>query len=680
MTGNKITFLFKENEKIDVSNNTVTFIFGESAPVNPPSQPCYNQKINTELNTFTYNCGCKLITYDNNTFNQNCYKTPCDVGYYDPNTTSFNIDCECDYITDGNSFLIDCSSGGGTGGNEVDFGIISSYQGYKVETVFSLDIYNVVSEYGHSSDAVMNVADMRFPQDYPYGFESKSSLYTFKVFNNPLYYGHSVNTLISFDDRNAFETDINSYFGHQVNGVIVYNPYNPFLTEINSYYGHQVNTLLLYNPYHEFSRIINFEIGHQANTLMTFKEWENLVDSTQTIDIQYGHSANTYIHFDTYNELIPNGSDTTFHIGWDSTNVIRYSDDPYIKDVDFYYGHVWNSDLEYDIGKFTFGFVGYHGFNSDSKLDFVLGLAANGYYGWNTNLIYFKKGYQHATFNATSRIGFVLQNVFNNTKSIDLMRKTCCVIHKDDLRSVEMLEEPSYDKMFDEVDYFGILVDITLSTEPRFKTTFEYGMYSDIIDRTVYLDGFEFYHGISANTRNMSYDTSYELTVGNFMVDQNEIVVELTKPFDDIVADFYFSFGFESKSSIGVSPALPYLTQVGHYANLPELWFDSPMRPVFWYGFRSYSYMGVQYVLPNRHYYGWSSRTIFYEPPHESFFGWTSIVDELYTDYEVELMDKGELDNEYLFQTKNGDIDHSKPNGESIEGYEYTHYVKGRCY
>jgi hypothetical protein len=40
----------------------------------------------------------------------------------------------------------------------------------------------------------------------------------------------------------------------------------------------------------------------------------------------------------------------------------------------------------------------------------------------------------------------------------------------------------------------------------------------------------------------------------------------------------------------------------------------------------------------------------------------------------------GELNNEYLFQNKNGDIDESRPNGESIEGYPFTRYIKGRCY
>ena len=45
-----------------------------------------------------------------------------------------------------------------------------------------------------------------------------------------------------------------------------------------------------------------------------------------------------------------------------------------------------------------------------------------------------------------------------------------------------------------------------------------------------------------------------------------------------------------------------------------------------------------------------------------------------------EFLEEGELDNEYLFQTKNGDIDESRPNGVSLEGYPFTRYIKGRCY
>jgi hypothetical protein len=62
------------------------------------------------------------------------------------------------------------------------------------------------------------------------------------------------------------------------------------------------------------------------------------------------------------------------------------------------------------------------------------------------------------------------------------------------------------------------------------------------------------------------------------------------------------------------------------------------------------------------------------------YYGMSMECDALITENWVEFLEEGELNNEYLFQNKNGDIDESRPNGDSIEGYPFTRYIKGRCY
>lgn len=562
MTGNKITFLFKDNEKIDTSNKSVTFIFGD--------RPCPDNKlINPLQNRFDFNCNCTTITYESNMFKQRCVKTSCIVEAYDPEKTIFSVNCDCDYKRDTNDFNIDCT-GESSGGTTIDFGIINGYQGYNVDVYFSIDINDAIASYGQQSDSVVNVANMRFPHDYNYGFSSDSTILKYTNLDNDFNYGQQSDTFVLF------------------------NPYNAFLDPAITEFGHQSDSILIYNPYHEFNRVIESTYGHQVNTLMTFKEWENLVPFDITIDVNYGHESTSFILYDTYNELIPNGTSTSFLFGHDANALIRYSDDPYIKDVEFYTGQQSDNTLQYDIGKFTLEFEGYQGFSVDADLEYTLGLAFTGYQGFKSDLLYIAELNRPYTFSAYSYFGYYIDNVYNPNK-IDLMRKTCCVFHHDDLRHIEMLDEPNYNRDYTDIDMLMLQFDSVLTTQPRFTATTTYGFSSAIVDNSVYMT-FEMFSGYSANVRTMTFDATIELTVGNFIVDQNEIKVELTKPDDVIADDFYFMNGVESKCNLGVVQTFQPTSQYGWEMTF-DLWYETPMRPYAYWGWESESLLTTNYAI-----------------------------------------------------------------------------------
>lgn len=644
MAGNKLTFLFIDNDKIDVNKTSVNFIFGEKPAVVLPSCP--------------------------------------DRSLIDPLKTTFDFTCSCNYIDPTNgSFTQPC----GATNNQSSFGTINSYQGYSSDVLFSYVINDVITNYGSQSDSAIVAADMRFPHDYNYGFTSDSVVYKSTNLDSDMTYGSQSDVFVLYNPYNQLSLDnIDNLYGQQSDVFVLYNPYNELLVSgitTDSLYGQQSDVFLLYNPYTLLlvSGVTADSLyGQQVNTLMTFKQWENLVPDYQTIDAQYGQQSDSWIQYNPYTELLVSGITTDALYGASADSTMRYSDDPYINNIEFYNMHSSDGDIQISVGQFVFAADAFQGFSTDGVLEYTLGLAATAYQGMNSDLLFIMTGRQSATFIASSYVGHSLLNIYHPF-NIDLNNNACCVYVKDDLRHIEMLDEPKYNRDYTDVDMIGMRVDAVLTAQPRFSPTASYGTESKIIDPTVYLNGFEFHHGVSANVRTMTIETSFDLTVGNFLVDQNEIKVELTKPDDIVVDDYTFTQGMTSKVDLGIIQNMASDYTYGYYTDF-SLTFDSPMRPDFFYGAQSYFTLATQTIINTDMTFGWQSNGGFYEPPIDGQFGWTAECSDISADYLVELLEEGELHNNYLFQTPNGDIDKSKPNGESLEGYEYTHYVQGRCY
>lgn len=800
----KLIFLFKDNEKIDVNKTSVSFVFGNTTPTNPtnPNTPCFTDPyIDPEKNTFTFDCGCTTISYEDNTFKQNCPPPPppdCTTDlYFDPDTTSFKYNCICDARTDSNDFLIDCTAtGGGTGGS-IDFGIIINSYGFGSSTLFSLDIYDVESTIGFKSDAIIRVADMRLAVDFAYGQKLDVTLFKYTYLDNNLTFGHSVNALISFDDQNYFTGDLNLAIGQEFDAKVIFNPYhefnrevsfdyglsantlmvydvrNPFEGEVNYTYGQSVNTLLIFdnnkfeNQYsfiygHEVSaRLIyddnkftsdynfyynynanatvtfdngnNFEVpviteygysadtfvlfaypspfatdiisdvgfesdtlmtfgapnpfptiivseyGHSVNTTLIINLFENLVDFNKTIDVDYGLSANTFLIFNSYNPLWSADKTVDMWYGHESYATMRYSDDPYINDIEYKLGLTSNFDLDTQEGLYTFASDFELGIGVDTDLEYTIGLGGTAHYGIMSNILYIANLHVPVTFDVVMTYGHVMHYNQFDVRTLDLLRKPCCAFHKNDLKHIEMTLEPDYDRQWMDWDMFNYKVEIMFTTQPRFSANISTGMVSDIVDSTSYISA-DFMHGVTANVRSMSFDSIIDLVGGNFIVDQNQIKVEMTKPEDEGVTQYGMTHGFNCESVFTTIREFRMQGEYGFYHMIGDLIYDIPMRPNAIWGFHSYASLGTNNRYAPLTGFGVTSVATFYEPPYDGHMGWSSETSQLYTENFVEFLEEGEVKNEYIHQNENGDPDRTKPNGVTIEGYVYTHYIKGRCY
>jgi len=772
----KLVFLFKDNEKIDVNKTSVSFVFGNTTPVNPPC--IIDPYIDPEKNTFTIPCGCTTISYQDNTFKQNCLPPPppdCtkDI-YFDPERTSFDYNCGCDTRNNSTDFLIDCTATGGGTGESIDFGIIINSYGFGSSTLFSVDIYNAEGSLGYVSDAIVNVADMRLAANFAYGQQLDVVLFKYTYLDNDFTFGHTVNTLISFDDRNYFSDDLNLSVGQNLESTVIFNPYNEFNREINSIYGYDANTLIIYDVRNPFEGEVNYtfdysidtfivfdnnvfesdiifnysfsadatvtfdngnnfdspvvttygyssdsfvifdypssfetdiisEVGFESDTLMTYGALnpfptiivsdygysvnttlhinlvENLVDFNKTIDFDYGYSVNTFVIFNAYNPILDENTNIDIYYGSQSDTTIRYSDDPYINNIEYNLGYISESELDTREGLYTFASDFEYGFDGEgSDLIYTVGLAATGYHGIMSNILYIANMHVPVHLDAIMGFGYAMHDNQFDGRVIDLLKKPCCTFHKNDLKNIEMTLEADYSRQWMDLDVFGCKVEVQFTTQPRFSATMTNGMTSDVVDTTSYFS-VDFKHGITANVRSMNFDSTIDLVGGNFIVDQNEIKVEMTKPEDTGVTQYGMMHGFECTSLFTTIRAMGMQGEYGYYSTF-DIRYESPMRPACIWGFQCNTTLNTFNRYQGESSHGMMSYTTFYEPPYNATYGFYSETSQLFTENFVEFLEDGEVRNEFIHQNENGDPDKTKPNGLTIEGYVYTHYIKGRCY
>ena len=187
--------------------------------------------------------------------------------------------------------------------------------------------------------------------------------------------------------------------------------------------------------------------------------------------------------------------------------------------------------------------------------------------------------------------------------------------------------------------------------------------------------------GHSANVRGLYYEKNYDISYGTIIVDQNEIKVELTKPLDEGISNNKFDFGYSSWANLGASYALGTARHFFGYYSYHSLTVDEAMRGKFWFGYWSTARLNTWAVFQdNRNYFGFISTGVFYEKPYELYFGYSAECSTIITENYVEFLEEGELINEYIYQTPNGDRDMDRPYQESIEGNEFIHAIRGRCF
>jgi hypothetical protein len=234
---------------------------------------------------------------------------------------------------------------------------------------------------------------------------------------------------------------------------------------------------------------------------------------------------------------------------------------------------------------------------------------------------------------------------------------------------------------------WGIACVSSLTAQPRFRAVSTIGYESKVYDDSVYLGVSNIGFGLHARANGLAGQFNVQLGYGNFINDQDGIKVEITKPGDIIDTYYQLTYGESSCVNLGAAYALyPSYNYYGHYSYFSlflVVHIDKTIHGYSYFGHNSYGKVNVNYALRNNiSRFGYSvSVSGFYEPPYYIAVGFESKCAHIVTENFVRLLEEGELSNDYIFATENGDPDLSRPHdGVSIESYPYAHNVRGECW
>lgn len=641
---NTIRFLFNQKDLTTASPNKLTFVFGDAVV------PCIENHLIDQLNfTFSFECGCKVIDRSNG------------------------------------DFVLDCSGSGGTT-TAIFTNVISNY-GYRSNTSFSIDFNNVESYLGYSSTSAIIATDLRLSGTAYFGNASTATISKTALIDGTSSFGYYNSANLLYNPYNELFANGQyglSSFGYDSRSFVIYNPYNEFFDTgeyAQSSYGYDSTSFIVYNPYNEFfdaGEHAQSSYGYYSSTFVLYNPYNELFSAGQDGRFYFGYESKNSVQFNPYN---PFSVDITSHFGYDSTSSIRYSDDPYINDINFYFGTDSNVSLSYGDNRANIVSTQHFGYYSSNSVIQSIGFVASSYFGIYGRLRYIRTNVTVAIFNnCQSAFGYTLLDNGRTPRFLDLSSTSCCTIQPLQLLHIEMTDEHDYDVRYGLHRGWGIACVAELQARPRFSANAYFGETANVVDSTVYLGQIEFGFGLSVNTRSMYLEKNYDIPYGNFIVSQNEIKVELTKPLDVSNPNIVMYIGFTSSISLGASYHLGITRhQFGLYSS-SSITIEEAIRPRAYFGYHCYGSLATRAVIGGTAYIGSTSIATLYEDPYLLYFGCYSSCEGITTENYVELLEEGELDNDYIYQNENGDPDLDRPNGESIEGHPYFRYIKGRCY
>lgn len=270
----------------------------------------------------------------------------------------------------------------------------------------------------------------------------------------------------------------------------------------------------------------------------------------------------------------------------------------------------------------------------------------------------------------SARDGFYCE--FDSNSHFDLLQTSCCP-KLDTHARIELNDGPRPDERY---DGDKTIVQMELSTLPRFTFNFYQGEETKLIDPN-YLGVFNAYEGHAP----LVYDLDSEfinirLCYGNFIPDGNNVFIELMSEYaEDCASDIIFTgeeVSFELNNTIGPEPR----AHAGEWMAF-DLFIDPLML------LRAYS--GEMARISNPEFEprvgaGESASFQFEEFNWYAYAGESMMLDTLTTEYDVEFLEQGCLDNEFVPSNENGDPDWDKFNEVPVELEFYAHSIQARCF
>lgn len=278
-----------------------------------------------------------------------------------------------------------------------------------------------------------------------------------------------------------------------------------------------------------------------------------------------------------------------------------------------------------------------------------------------------------ATFSVLFRNSWVTQADIDSGTGFDLTTDACCG-PRDNTGHVEMsfAEAPDW-------HYYGYkqIFTVDLSCRPRFSANMFEGSTLTSKDYSKYFN-FDFADGAQSNLVAFDQDILVRLCKGNFIPDGDNVVVELISTDTE---DCEVNFGYEGAEMFCVlenNVQDTLLTFEGAHMDailtVPTNWYFN-----FWDGAHlSIHNFPAEMQVNMRD--GAAATFRFAEQLWSGFEGAQFTIGSLTTEYDVEFLEVGCLDNEFIPTNENGDPEPELAHTVPMEFDPFYHELKARCY
>lgn len=546
---------------------------------------------------------------------------------------------------------------------------ISANYYYGVETSTILTSYKIIDgNFYYGSDSNTNLATSLKPIDFNfqylyitntdfnfdvlyenldiklqsfYGVESNNSLSTFKYISVDIGYGLESNTnLLTFINLGQ----IDSYYGFEFN---IQN----YVAELIFDFGYGIESNLLLTP----TFIFNYDYGFESNTNLEIIQ--NILSN-----FYYGIESNlllsTYERFNSYY-----GIESNFNLTINPQKELSF---------DCRFGLESNCNIIIiPITYFNFDFS--HGLESriNIKRPNTSNIELKGYYGLEANT-YFK------------------DDVGKGITNIDLDINSCCYpnnikpsIHET--WHIELDNAEYYDTHYWQRDKSIFKID--LSARHRLSFNGYYGSEFKLIENSFLLiqenKKLELNYGINSNTTFFN-DDRIKLCKGNFIPDSENVNIELADTLLEDCSIIPFFYGLESNFTLSTKLKINKQFYYGVQLNYGLDIFPKPPEPPepqydMFHGIQSSLTLFTEFKLSFNFGYGLESKIHgFKEPNFSGYYGFDSTF-QLQEILDVEILDSGDLLNEYRYMDENGDEIKEKFTKTVVELYPYQHWINARC-
>ena len=268
------------------------------------------------------------------------------------------------------------------------------------------------------------------------------------------------------------------------------------------------------------------------------------------------------------------------------------------------------------------------------------------------------------------------QTIWDSTY-VDLNRFDCCPPKIEDLLHVNLQHDKEVEVKYDIPRQFAVTTDLVAA--PILYPKISHGTTLSVVDYDMLLTA-NFRHGENVDVLDLYNDLVVDLNSGNPELDSDNVLIETNKDYTEFKNSFS-EIGDGTSVNVEMAVVHNIVADMAMGFNIPTFNFvvESAWRLYF------YGISGLRWTLnTNVHFngsmrMGTDLRAQFYEDPMRMQSG-ENVSCNLITEYNVEFIDDGCLDNAHIPTTAEGIPIIDDVNEMAVEGQYYSRYIRGRCF